>query len=79
LVAGVEETGVPVTVEIFLGCVSLLTGTDVKGADEIDRHGLADILSDENRVIDADFGGWRSAFRSDGDHDSEVMAISIPN
>jgi hypothetical protein len=29
--------------------------------------------------LTADFGGWRSAFRSDGDHDSEVMAISIPN
>jgi hypothetical protein len=27
----------------------------------------------------ADSGGWRSAFRSDGDHDSEVMPISIPN
>jgi hypothetical protein len=27
----------------------------------------------------ADSGGWRSAFRSDVDHDSEVMPISIPN
>jgi MFS superfamily sulfate permease-like transporter len=27
----------------------------------------------------ADSEGWRSAFRSDGDHDSEVMSISIPS
>ena len=27
----------------------------------------------------ADSGGWRSAFRSDVDHDSEVMPISVPN
>jgi hypothetical protein len=27
----------------------------------------------------ADSGGWRSAFRTDVDHDSEVMAISIPS
>ena len=27
----------------------------------------------------ADSEGWRSAFRTDGDHYSEVMAISIPN
>jgi hypothetical protein len=26
----------------------------------------------------ADSGGWRSSFRTDADHDSEVMAISIP-
>jgi hypothetical protein len=29
--------------------------------------------------IAADSEGWRSAFRTDVDHDSEVMAISIPN
>jgi hypothetical protein len=23
--------------------------------------------------------GWRSAFRTDVDHDSEVMPISVPN
>jgi hypothetical protein len=27
----------------------------------------------------ADSGGWRSAFRTDVDHDSEVMPISVPN
>jgi hypothetical protein len=27
----------------------------------------------------ADSEGWRSAFRTDVDHDSEVMSISIPN
>jgi hypothetical protein len=27
----------------------------------------------------ADSGGWRSAFRSDGDQYSEAMAIGIPN
>jgi hypothetical protein len=27
----------------------------------------------------ADSEGWRSAFRSDVDHDSEVMPISVPN
>jgi tRNA (Thr-GGU) A37 N-methylase len=27
----------------------------------------------------ADSEGWRSAFRTDVDHDSEVMAISVPN
>ena len=33
---------------------------------------LADCLA-------ADSEGWRSAFRTDVDHDSEVMPISIPN
>jgi hypothetical protein len=28
---------------------------------------------------DADSEGWRSAFRTDVDHDSEVMPISVPN
>jgi hypothetical protein len=27
----------------------------------------------------ADSEGWRSAFRTDVDHDSEVMPISVPN
>ena len=27
----------------------------------------------------ADSEGWRSAFRTDADHDSEVMPISVPN
>jgi len=27
----------------------------------------------------ADSGRWRSAFRADVDHDSEVMPISVPN
>ena len=27
----------------------------------------------------ADSEGWRSAFRTDGDHHSEVMPISVPN
>ena len=27
----------------------------------------------------ADSEGWRSAFRSDGDHESEVMSISNPS
>jgi hypothetical protein len=27
----------------------------------------------------ADSEGWRSAFRTDVDHDSEVMSISVPN
>jgi hypothetical protein len=30
-------------------------------------------------VHHADSEGWRSAFRTDGDHHSEVMAISVPN
>jgi hypothetical protein len=30
-------------------------------------------------VVDADSGGWRSAFRTDVDHCSEVMPISVPN
>jgi hypothetical protein len=29
--------------------------------------------------LTADSGGWRSAFRTDVDHDSEVMPISVPN
>jgi hypothetical protein len=29
--------------------------------------------------VTADSEGWRSAFRSDVDHDSEVMPISVPN
>jgi hypothetical protein len=31
------------------------------------------------RSIWADSEGWRSAFRTDVDHDSEVMPISVPN
>jgi len=27
----------------------------------------------------ADSEGWRSAFQTDVDHDSEVMPISVPN
>jgi len=30
-------------------------------------------------VLSADSEGWRSAFRTDVDHDSEVMPISVPN
>ena len=29
--------------------------------------------------LHADSEGWRSAFRTDGDHHSEVMPISVPN
>jgi hypothetical protein len=32
-----------------------------------------------NRGLPADSEGWRSAFRTDVDHDSEVMPISVPN
>ncbi len=31
------------------------------------------------RNLNADSEGWRSAFRTDVDHDSEVMPISVPN
>src|SRR3954452_1108001 len=31
------------------------------------------------RALYADSEGWRSAFRTDVDHDSEVMSISVPN
>ena len=31
------------------------------------------------RLFSADSGGWRSAFRTDVDHHSEVMPISVPN
>jgi hypothetical protein len=31
------------------------------------------------QLMDADSEGWRSAFRTDVDHDSEVMPISNPN
>jgi hypothetical protein len=30
-------------------------------------------------AVGADSEGWRSAFRTDVDHDSEVMPISVPN
>jgi hypothetical protein len=30
-------------------------------------------------VMGADSGGWRSGFRTDVDHCSEVMPISVPN
>ena len=32
---------------------------------------------DDYRLADSE--GWRSAFRTDGDHHSEVMPISVPN
>jgi hypothetical protein len=32
-----------------------------------------------SRQRGADSEGWRSGFRSDVDHDSEVMPISVPN
>ncbi len=32
-----------------------------------------------DRWTGADSEGWRSAFRTDVDHDSEVMPISVPN
>jgi hypothetical protein len=32
-----------------------------------------------NLLLRADSEGWRSGFRSDVDHDSEVMPISVPN
>jgi hypothetical protein len=34
----------------------------------------------KNEIVNvADSEGWRSAFRTDVDHDSEVMPISVPN
>jgi hypothetical protein len=30
-------------------------------------------------IVSADSGGWRSAFRGDGDRDSEIMPITIPS
>jgi hypothetical protein len=30
-------------------------------------------------TLAADSEGWRSAFRTDVDHDSEVMPISVPS
>jgi hypothetical protein len=46
-----------------------------------------DVLTSEHNVLlarrvtgkGADSERWRSAFRTDVDHDSEVMPISVPN
>lgn len=38
--------------EGFLNWVSLLTGTEVKGEDQIDRDGLAEVVSNDGRAID---------------------------
>jgi hypothetical protein len=53
--------------------------------EALKKHGSDSTNKDAKWQIDgfevnvADSGGWRSAFRTDVDHDSEVMAISIPN
>jgi len=39
----------------------------------------ASSLVHQMRVSALDSEGWRSAFRTDVDHDSEVMPISVPN
>jgi hypothetical protein len=46
---------------------------------EIGGYPSFDNLPRTIRTARADSGGWRSAFRTDADHDSEVMAISIPS
>ncbi len=46
--------------------------------DEFRRKGKTSLPEDLYREI-ADSEGWRSAFRTDVDHDSEVMPISVPN
>jgi hypothetical protein len=40
--------------------------------------GIADVAIREIVLFDADSGRCRSAFRGDGDRDSEVMPITIP-
>ncbi|HYW47485.1 MAG TPA: hypothetical protein VE959_31745 [Bryobacteraceae bacterium] len=40
-------------------------------------HNWALIICFEGKGADSE--GWRSAFRTDVDHDSEVMPISVPN
>ena len=37
------------------------------------------LVVDVDDMTVADSGGWRSAFRTDVDHDSEVIPISVPN
>ena len=58
---------------------------------EVNWRDLSRISDDEMKVLmkqavtktyqllRADSEGWRSAFRTDVDHDSEVMPISVPN
>jgi hypothetical protein len=41
-----------VSPEDFVKCVGLLTGTEVKGTDQIDRDGSAKIVSDDRKAID---------------------------
>lgn len=47
----------------------------LKGSEEMDREEAERLLKE----LDADSEGCRSAFRTDVDHDSKVMSISIPN
>jgi hypothetical protein len=56
------------------GLVSILAGI-VAGSVSLIGFGLDSLIE----VISADSEGWRSAFRTDVDHDSEVMPISVPN
>ena len=56
------------------GLVSIVAGI-VAGSVSLIGFGLDSLIE----VISADSEGWRSAFRTDVDHDSEVMPISVPN
>ena len=48
-------------------------------SDENVSEPLKTRLERNDLRIAADSEGWRSAFRTDVDHDSEVMPISVPN
>jgi hypothetical protein len=67
----------------FLGFALFLLG--IKGEMDVEaRHENAQIKAARMApgvfvMLCADSEGWRSAFRTDVDHDSEVMPISIPN
>jgi hypothetical protein len=62
-VAWLDVSTLPSSLELFSGILTEIIS-------ECERHGIA---------LHADSGGWRSAFRSDADQDSEVMPIGIPN
>jgi hypothetical protein len=40
-------------------------------------NGVGKVVEEGSGVVNADSKGWRSAFRTNVDHDSEVMPISI--
>jgi hypothetical protein len=53
-----------------------------QASDKRLKEKLAEVFTNRHRregVYNADSEGWRSAFQTDVDHDSEVMPISVPN